>query len=88
MKKMKKVIAVLMAALTVGASGMAVSADNLDYAVDDELGLYYIKADSANSYISISNKKATCRSVVRGKSSVTKIYVQQILQKKIQAVTG
>ena len=37
MKKVKKFIAVFTAALAVGTSGMIVNADELDYAVDEEI---------------------------------------------------
>lgn len=82
MKKVKKFIAVFTAALAVGASGMAVSANEVDYAIDDEIILYYENAQSVCSELTINSKKASCQSIVKGKTEVTKIYVEQILQKK------
>lgn len=82
MKKVKKFIAVFTAALAVGTSGMIVNADELDYAVDEEIIVFSENVDDAQSKISISNKKATCTSIISGKSDITKIYVEQILQKK------
>lgn len=82
MKRMKRFISVLMAAMMIGTTGMSVSANELSSAVDDEIILHQEHADSVYSTLSISSKKATCKSVVDGKSGVTKIYVTQILQKK------
>lgn len=82
MKKVKKFIAVFTAALAVGTSGMAVSANEVDYAIDDEIILYYENAQSVCSELTINSKKASCQSIVKGKTEVTKIYVEQILQKK------
>lgn len=82
MKRMKRFISVLMAAMMIGTTGMSVSANELSSAVDDEIILHQEYTDSVYSTLSISSKKATCKSVVEGKSGVTKIYVTQILQKK------
>lgn len=85
MKKMKKVISVLMAAMMIGTVGISASANELNSAVDDGIILHQEYTDNAYSTLSISNKKATCKSVVNGKSGVTKIYVTQILQRKISS---
>lgn len=85
MKRMKSVISVLMAAMMIGTTGISVSANELSSAVDDEIILYHENASDANSTLSISSKTATCTSYIKGKSGVTKIYVTQILQKKISS---
>ncbi|MCM1299450.1 MAG: hypothetical protein NC203_10135 [Firmicutes bacterium] len=43
---------------------------------------YYEKAREATSVLSISGTKATCESMLRGKSDVTKIVANQYLQKE------
>lgn len=82
MKRMKRFISVLMATMVIGTAGMSVSANELSSAVDDEIILYHENASEANSTLSISSRKATCTSYIKGKPGVTKIYVTQILQKK------
>lgn len=85
MKRMQKFISVLTAAMVIGTAGMSVSANDLSYAVDDEIILYHENAVDANSKISITNRKATCTSYIKGKPGVTKIYVTQILQRKVSS---
>ncbi|MDE6102918.1 MAG: hypothetical protein K2F60_00140 [Oscillospiraceae bacterium] len=85
MIRVKRFISVLMAAMMIGTFGMSVSANELNSAVDDEIILHQEYAESAYSTLAISSKKATCTSYIKGKSGVTKIYVTQILQKKISS---
>lgn len=85
MKRMQKFISVLTADMIIGTAGMSVSANELSSAADDEIILYYANAYDARSELNISSKKATCKSIISGTSGVTKIYVTQILQRKISS---
>lgn len=62
--------------------GLTVSAVDETTAVDNGISLYYAYTQSITSRLSISNRKASCTSIVTGNSSkVTKISVTQTLQK-------
>lgn len=60
MKKVKKFIAVFTAALAVGTSGMAVSANEVDYAIDVKLSFIMktLKAYAANLQLTVKKLAA------------------------------
>ncbi|MBR1823171.1 MAG: hypothetical protein IJ779_02935, partial [Ruminococcus sp.] len=66
------------------AASFSASADNeLDTPIDTEIVEEYQYTASLVSTLSISNKAATCNSMVRGMSNLaTKVVVTQTLQKK------
>lgn len=81
---MKKLISVLLSLTLVFTNCLFVSAEpDLDAPVDIEIIEDYQYTASLTSTLSISNKTASCKSVVRGISNIaTKVIVTQTLQKK------
>ncbi|MEE1003114.1 MAG: hypothetical protein U0L17_05170 [Acutalibacteraceae bacterium] len=80
---MKKVLAILLAMVTLLSFSFNVFALSEDENVKEEAGLFYLYTSSVSSNISISSKTATCNSVVTGIiGTTTKIVITQRLQKK------
>lgn len=81
---MKKLIAASIAALLMSVSSVNTVLVPVNAAVveDDVVAPYYSYTNDVTGYISISGTTATMTSKVNGKSSATKIYITQYLQKK------
>lgn len=81
---MKKLISALLAAVMLSASSLTAFAEpELQTSEDEGIIVYSEYYDNINTQLSISKKKATCTSEVRGKSGkTTKIHITQTLQKQ------
>ena len=81
---MRRIIAILLSfAMTLGMCITAYANPEEELPVDIEIIDEYQYTNAISSDLSISSNTATCKSVVRGDSSlVTKIVVTQTLQKK------
>ena len=81
---MKRILALILT-ITI-MCGLSTTALSLERSTNNqgEIGLYYLYTTNVSSDISISSKKATCKSTVVGQSGVTtKIVITQRLQKKV-----
>lgn len=82
-KNMKKLIAAVTAALLISCSSISLISLPVNAAViENEVEPCYSYTNSVSSSLSISGTTATMTSKVSGKSSATKIYITQYLQKK------
>lgn len=81
---MKRFLALFLSVAMLSAASFSASADNeLDTPIDTEIVEEYQYTASLVSTLSISNKTATCNSMVRGMSNLaTKVIVTQTMQKK------
>lgn len=80
---MKKILAVILAMVTMLSCSTGVFVLSEEKSVKEEAGLFYLYTSKVTSNISISSKTATCKSVVTGIiGTTTKIVITQRLQKK------
>ena len=81
---MKKLISTVLTIVMIFCLGISAYAEpKLQNPVNNDIAVYYLYTDSVSSTISISNKTATCKSLVYGVAgTTTKIEVTQTLQKK------
>ncbi len=75
---LKKVISLMLAVCVVFSMGISVIA----VGNDNGIASYYLYTYDATSKLSISNKTASCKSVLTGLSTATKITATQYLEKK------
>ena len=81
---MKRILATLLTVLMMCSLSTTALSLERNMNNDGEIGLYYLYTAKVSSDISISSKKATCKSTIVGVSGVTtKIVVTQRLQKKV-----
>lgn len=79
---MKKIISLITVGFMLVTSVALVNATDSDMPIDEEITFKYVYTRSVYAYLSISAKTATCKSIVKGDSDVTKIAITQKLQKK------
>lgn len=81
---MKRIMALMLSlAMTIGASEAVYANPETDAPIDSEITVDYQYTSNLTSDLSITNKTATCNSVVRGYSGLaTKVEITQTLQKK------
>lgn len=82
---MKKFISIVLAAVTALTMGIsAFAAPELQFFGDNSATAYFLYTQKVESSLSISSRKATCKSVVTGiYGKATKIVVTQRLRKKV-----